>query len=87
MVDDVTRRFLHPNHVVGQQLRAFARHRTRSLHAFPDAFVAVQELSFTSLVERRIEGEHAQVKLAAARGFRWAGPAMVCAPPGRSHGA
>ena len=44
-VDDVTRRFLHPNHVVGQQLRAFARHRTRSLHAFPDAFVAVQELS------------------------------------------
>ena len=64
---------------VGQQLRAFAKDPERSLHKYPDAFVAIQELSLVPLVERRIEGEHAQVKLAAQRGFRWAGPAMVCA--------
>ena len=77
--DGVSLQLLAPDSTVGMQLRQFAGHPDKELHRYPDAFVAVQEVAFASVVERRIEGEHAQVKFVAWRGFRFLRRAMVSA--------
>lgn len=77
--DSVSALLLEHDHAVSAQLRAFAAQSDRSLHDFPDAFLALRARAFALCVERHTEGEHARVKFHAQRGFRFAGPVMVAA--------
>ena len=70
---------LMENGVTKAQLVSFAEDADKPLHFYPDAFVAIRSLAFSLCSERRTEGEHAHVKFASLRGFRFAGPVVIAA--------
>ena len=79
LMDAVSHKAFSLETVESRQLQQFATAADSELHMFPHAFKFVQEYSFCSVAERSAERQHVDVKQAARRGLRYAGPAMVCA--------
>ncbi|CAE7775438.1 unnamed protein product [Symbiodinium sp. CCMP2592] len=59
-----------------RQLKAVADSEL-PLHHYAEAWTMVQEYSFCSLAERGAERQHSEIRNAARRGQRYAGPAVV----------
>ncbi|CAE6940604.1 unnamed protein product [Symbiodinium sp. CCMP2592] len=75
-VDAVSFRAFSGQTLESRQLKAFADSEL-PLHHYAEAWTLVQEYSFCSLAERGTERQHSEIRNAARRGQRYAGPAVV----------
>ena len=77
--DLVSAQYFGGTTTVSRQLKAFAESETSHLHAFPEAFVDVQEASFGSSHEKFTESMHVRTRRATRRGDKISKPASTCA--------
>ena len=75
-VDAVSFRAFSGLTLESRQLKAFASSEL-PLHRYAEAWIMVQEYAFCSLAERGTERQHSEIRNAARRGQRYAGPAVV----------
>ena len=75
-MDAVSFRAFSGQTLESRQLKAFASSELL-LHRYAEAWITVQEYAFCSLAERGTERQHSEVRNAARRGQRYAGPAVV----------
>ncbi|CAE7307383.1 unnamed protein product [Symbiodinium sp. CCMP2592] len=75
-VDAVSFRAFSGQTLESRQLKAFADSELPLRH-YAEAWTMVQEYSFCSLAERGTERQHSEIRNAARRGQRYAGPAVV----------